>query len=70
MTGQAGMRLPPVASARRYLYELLTGCSLATAPPPYRLSAGSLARYNNFTIGMPASLAAALAGHARLLLGR
>lgn len=70
MTRQAGMRLPPVASARRYLYELLTGCSLVTAPPPYRLSAGSLARYNNFTIGMPASLATALAGHARRLLDR
>jgi hypothetical protein len=64
------MRLAPVTSARRYLYELLTGCSLVTAPPPYRLSAGSLARYNNFTIGMPASLATALAGHARRLLDR
>jgi hypothetical protein len=70
MSRQAGMRLPPVASARRYLYELLTGCSLVTAPPPYRLSAGPLARYNNFAIGMPASLAAALDGHARRLLGR
>ena len=70
MTRQAGMRLPPVASARRYLYEMLTGCSLVTAPPPYRLSAGSLARYNNFTIGMPASLAAALDSHARRLLDR
>ncbi len=68
MTRQAGMRLPPVASARRYLYELLTGCSLATAPPPYRLGAGARARYNNFTIGMPASLATALAAHARRLL--
>jgi len=68
MTREAGMRLPPVAGARRYLYELLTGCSLLTAPPPYRLSAGPLARYNNFAIGMPASLAAALAGHARRLL--
>jgi hypothetical protein len=70
MTREAGMRLPPVASARRYLYELLTGCSLLTAPPPYRLSAGQLARYSNFTIGMPASLATALDGHARRLLGR
>jgi TniQ/Bacterial regulatory helix-turn-helix protein, lysR family len=70
MTRQAGMRLPPVASARRYLYELLTGCSLVTAPPPYRLSAGSLARYNSFAIGMPASLATVLDGHARRLLDR
>jgi hypothetical protein len=70
MTRQAGMRLPPVASARRYLYELLTGCSLVTAPPPYRLTAGQLARYSNFAIGMPASLAAALDGHARRLLDR
>jgi hypothetical protein len=34
MTREAGMRLAPVASARRYLYELLTGCGLVTAPPP------------------------------------
>lgn len=38
MTREAGMRLAPAASARRYLYELLTGCGLVTAPPPYRLS--------------------------------
>jgi hypothetical protein len=41
MTREAGMRLAPTASARRYLYELLTGCALSTAPSPYRLSAGS-----------------------------
>jgi hypothetical protein len=63
------MRLALAASARRYLYELLTGCALATAPPPYRLSAGSLGSYNHFVIGMPASLATALASHARRLLG-
>jgi hypothetical protein len=67
-TREAGMRLAPAASARRYLYELLTGCALVTAPPPYRLSAGSLGSYNDFTLGIPASLAAALAGHARRLL--
>jgi len=68
MTREAGMRLAPTASARRYLYELLTGCGLATAPPPYRLSAGSAGSYNDFVLGIPASLAAALAGHARRLL--
>jgi hypothetical protein len=68
MTREAGMRLAPVASARRYLYELLTGCALATAPPPYRLTAGSLGSYSDFVLGMPASLAAALADHARRLL--
>jgi hypothetical protein len=68
MTREAGMRLAPTASARRYLYELLTGCGLATAPPPYRLSPGSSGSYNDFVLGIPASLAAALAGHARRLL--
>jgi hypothetical protein len=68
MTREAGMRLPPAGSARRYLYELLTGCALVTAPPPYRLSAGSAGGYNDFVLGIPASLAAALAGHARRLL--
>ena len=67
-TRQAGMRPAPAASARRYLYELLTGCSLVTAPPPYRLSPGSLGSYHDFVLGMPASLATALAGHARRLL--
>ena len=68
MTREAGMRLAPTASARRYLYELLTGCALGTAPPPYRLSAGSLGSYNDFVLGISASLATALAGHARRLL--
>jgi hypothetical protein len=65
---EAGMRLVPTAGARRYLYELLTGCALVTAPPPYRLSAGSLDSYNDFALGIPASVATALAGHARHLL--
>jgi TniQ/Bacterial regulatory helix-turn-helix protein, lysR family len=68
MTREAGMRLAPAASARRYLYELLTGCGLAAAPPPYRLRAGSHGSYSDFVLGMPASLATALAGHARHLL--
>jgi Bacterial regulatory helix-turn-helix protein, lysR family/TniQ len=68
MTREAGMRLVPAASARRYLYEMLTGCAMATAPPPYRLSPGSMGSYSDFALGMPASLAAALAGHARRLL--
>ena len=68
MTREAGMRLASVASARRYLYELLTGCALATAPSPYRLSAGSLGSYSDFVLGLPASLTTALAGHARRLL--
>ena len=29
---------PPPGHARRYLYELLTGCGLHTAPPPYQLT--------------------------------
>jgi hypothetical protein len=68
MTREAGMRAAPAASARCYLYELLTGCALSTAPPPYRLSAGSLGSYSDFVLGMPASLAAALSDHARDLL--
>jgi TniQ/Bacterial regulatory helix-turn-helix protein, lysR family len=70
MTREAGMRLAPAASARRYLYELLTGCALATAPGPHHLSAGSASSYGDFVLGIPASLAAALAGHARRLLDR
>lgn len=54
MIRQAGMRLVPAGIGRRYLYELLTGCGLATAPPPYQLtSAGSQGRYNDFVLGMP-----------------
>jgi hypothetical protein len=63
---EAGMRLPLIAYARRHLYELLTGCSLQTAPPPYRVtSTDSQARYDDFVIGMPAPLATALNEHAR-----
>jgi hypothetical protein len=52
ITRDAGMRASRPGQARRYLYELLTGCSLRTAPPPYQLtSADSQARYSNFTIG-------------------
>ncbi len=69
MIHEAGMRLASAGNARRYLCELLTGCSLLTAPPPCRLtSAGSQARYNDFIIGMPASMATALTRHARCLL--
>jgi hypothetical protein len=68
MTREAGMRLAPVAGARRYLCEVLTGCALVTAPGPYRLGAGSLGSYSDFVLGMPASLTTALAGHARRLL--
>ena len=70
MIRAAGMRLTRGGHARRYLYELLTGRNLNAAPQPYRLtSADSQARYNDFIIGMPASLATALTEHARRLLG-
>ena len=70
MARDAGMRASRPGHARRYLYELLTGCSLRTAPPPYQItSAGSQGSYHDFTIGMPASLASALHEHARRLLG-
>jgi hypothetical protein len=68
MTREAGMRLAPAASARRYLYELLTGGGLGTAPQPYRLSAEANGSYSDFVLGMPASLATALTDHARRLL--
>jgi hypothetical protein len=69
MTREAGMRLAPVGIARRHLYELLTECGLGTAPPPYQLtSAGSHTGYNDFVLGMPASLTTALADHAQCLL--
>ncbi|HET9971304.1 MAG TPA: hypothetical protein VFQ68_23920 [Streptosporangiaceae bacterium] len=69
MIHEAGMRLTSISNAGRYLYELLTGGSLHTAPPPYQLtSADSQARYNDFNIGIPASMATALAAHARRLL--
>ncbi|MGH3302571.1 MAG: helix-turn-helix domain-containing protein [Streptosporangiaceae bacterium] len=66
MIREAGMRQPSIAHARRYLYELLTGCNLQNAPPPYRItSASSQGRYDDFVTGMPAPLAAALTEHAR-----
>jgi TniQ/Bacterial regulatory helix-turn-helix protein, lysR family len=69
ITRDAGMRASRPGQARRYLYELLTGCSLRTAPPPCQLtSADSQARYSNFTIGMTTGLASALTAHARHLL--
>jgi molybdenum-dependent DNA-binding transcriptional regulator ModE len=64
------MRASHGGHARRYLYELLTGCNLRTAPPPYQItSADAQARYHEFTIGMPAGLASALREHARQMLG-
>jgi hypothetical protein len=64
----AGMRAGRLQHARRYLYELLTGCSLRTAPPRYQLTSGTQASYHDFTLGLPASLASALHQHARHLL--
>ena len=52
--------------ARRYLYELLTGNSLATAPGPYHLPEGMpRADYVEFTTTLPADLVTALTAHAR-----
>jgi hypothetical protein len=69
MIREAGTRMAPTGNARRYLYELLTGCSLGAAQPPYRLtSAESQARYNDFVLSMPAGQATALTGHARRML--
>jgi hypothetical protein len=69
MIREAGMRLAPAASGHRYLYGLLTGCGLGTAPPPYQLTgAESHASYNDFVLRMPASLATTLTDHARRLL--
>ena len=56
-------------NARRYLYELLSGCSLRTAPPPYQITTASAqAGYNTFTITMTTDLASALDDHARRIL--
>ena len=38
-TGTRTGRGSRTGHARRYLYELITGCSLHTAPPPYQLAA-------------------------------
>lgn len=55
--------------ARRYLYELLTGGNLATAPQPYHLDIGE-PRVNHAELcaTMPAVLVAALTSHAERLL--
>lgn len=69
---QAGLhkgRVRRLDLARRYLYELLTGGNLATAPHPYRLPTGvPRADYVEFCAAMPASLVADLTGHADQLL--
>jgi len=55
--------------ARCYLYELLTGGSLTTAPPPYQLADATLRTdHIEFAAAMPAPLAAALTAHAEGLL--
>lgn len=65
----AGMRVSHPGHARRYLYELLTGCGLHTAPPPYQLTSKKAhASYAEFTTGITTSLASALNDHARRLL--
>lgn len=65
----AGMRISHPGHARRYLYELLTGGGLHTAPQPYQLTGkGAQASYAEFTAGITTSLASALNDHARRLL--
>lgn len=55
--------------ARRYLYELLTGGSLAYAPPAYALAKGAARiTYIDFWAALPANLVHALHKHARRLL--
>ena len=66
---QAGLRSGGprrLHQARRYLYELLTGNSLATAPGPYHLPEGMpRTDYAEFTTTLPADLVTALTAHAR-----
>ena len=65
----AGMTTRNAAHARRYLYELLTGCPLGTAPAPCRLAGGKAqASYTEFTTTITTDLAAALRDHARRVL--
>lgn len=55
--------------ARRYLYELITGCNLHTAPPPYQLAAPPAGtEYGEFAVAVTVGLARALHDHARSLL--
>ncbi|WP_157617313.1 TniQ family protein [Saccharomonospora marina] len=55
--------------ARRYLYELLTGGNLATAPQPYRLDNGApRIDHIEFCASMPVRLVTTLAAHAEQLL--
>jgi hypothetical protein len=69
ITRDAGMRISHPGHARRYLYELLTGCNLHTAPPPYQLTGNKAhASYAKFTTGITTSLASALNDHAHHLL--
>jgi hypothetical protein len=58
-----------LAYARRYLYELLTGGSLAYAPRPYQLAKGQVrVTYVDFWAALPANLVHALHEHARGVL--
>jgi hypothetical protein len=56
------------AFARSYLYELLTGGSLAIAPAPYTLRALTAVRYHEFVLNLTDALVEALAEHACGLL--
>lgn len=68
-TGSRTGRSSRTGHARRYLYELITGCSLHTAPPSYQLDARPAGtEYGEFAVTVTASLAAALHEHARGLL--
>jgi hypothetical protein len=68
-TGTRTGRGSRTGHARRYLYELITGCSLHTAPPPYQLDAQPAGiEYGEFAVTMTASLASALHDHARSLI--
>lgn len=55
--------------ARRYLYELLTGGNLATAPRPYQLAEGApRTDHVEFCSTMPTALVTAMSSHAEGLL--
>jgi hypothetical protein len=57
-----------LAFARSYLYELLTGGSLAISPAPYTLRALTAVRYHEFVLNLTDTLVEALTEHARRLL--